>query len=376
MTAALRRRHRRPRPRPARRTSRSRARRSTAIVALIEALLERGRTPTRSTATSTSACARDPSYGELSHRRVDDMDQGEGVEGADRKQDPLDFALWKAQKPGEDTAWDAPWGRGRPGLAHRVLGDGRGAARRRLRHPRRRQRPRSSPTTRTRRRRRAWRAAPSSPGSGCTTGCSRCGEEKMAKSVGNIAPLGDALERWGRDALVLFFVAGHYRQPLRLADETLAQAQTGVRRLREAGRRLAPARRRRTWRRSRSASSPPWPTTSTRRRRSRPSGTGSARPTAGRAAACGDATTCARCSASSGLENLLDARERRADEPRDERRSQLRPRRPPGRRAPRERLRRAARRASRDELGARPRLGRSATTPAGARAATRDAPRA
>ena len=57
----------------------------------------------------------DPQYGDLSHRRIDDMDQGEGVEGADRKQDPLDFALWKAQKPGEDTAWDTPWGRGRPG---------------------------------------------------------------------------------------------------------------------------------------------------------------------------------------------------------------------------------------------------------------------
>ena len=38
------------------------------------------------------------------------MDQGEGVEGAERKRDPLDFALWKAHKPGEDTAWDSPWG--------------------------------------------------------------------------------------------------------------------------------------------------------------------------------------------------------------------------------------------------------------------------
>ena len=56
-----------------------------------------------------------PGYGELSHRDVDEMDQGEGVEGAERKEDPLDFALWKAQKPFEDTAWDAPWGRGRPG---------------------------------------------------------------------------------------------------------------------------------------------------------------------------------------------------------------------------------------------------------------------
>jgi len=56
-----------------------------------------------------------PAYGELSHRRLDDMDQGEEREGAARKRDGVDFALWKAEKPGEDTAWDAPWGRGRPG---------------------------------------------------------------------------------------------------------------------------------------------------------------------------------------------------------------------------------------------------------------------
>src|SRR5258708_16790154 len=56
-----------------------------------------------------------PAYGELSHRKIDEMDQGEAVEGAERKRDPLDFALWKAHKPGEDTAWEAPWGRGRPG---------------------------------------------------------------------------------------------------------------------------------------------------------------------------------------------------------------------------------------------------------------------
>ena len=70
-----------------------------------------------------------PRYGELSHRDVEQMDQGEGVEGGERKEDPLDFALWKAQKEGEDTAWDAPWGRGRPGwhiecsaMAEEILG--------------------------------------------------------------------------------------------------------------------------------------------------------------------------------------------------------------------------------------------------------------
>src|SRR4051794_41131029 len=57
----------------------------------------------------------DPEYGSLSKRRPDQMEQGEGVEGAERKDDPLDFALWKGQKDGEDTLGDAPWGRGRPG---------------------------------------------------------------------------------------------------------------------------------------------------------------------------------------------------------------------------------------------------------------------
>ncbi|HST33155.1 MAG TPA: cysteine--tRNA ligase, partial [Solirubrobacteraceae bacterium] len=50
----------------------------------------------------------DEQYGSLSHRQIDDMDQGEGVEGSERKEDPLDFALWKAHKEGEDTVWDSP----------------------------------------------------------------------------------------------------------------------------------------------------------------------------------------------------------------------------------------------------------------------------
>src|ERR1700722_5974950 len=57
----------------------------------------------------------DDGYGTLSHRRPDDMDQGEDVEGAHRKEDALDFALWKAHKQGEDTVWPSPWGPGRPG---------------------------------------------------------------------------------------------------------------------------------------------------------------------------------------------------------------------------------------------------------------------
>ena len=69
-------------------------------------------TPTRSTATSTSASARFPSYGALSGQRPDQVEE---QEPNPLKEDPRDFALWKANKPGEDTWWDSPWGRGRPG---------------------------------------------------------------------------------------------------------------------------------------------------------------------------------------------------------------------------------------------------------------------
>ena len=126
----LHRRHRRARPRPARpraaglRDDRRRSSRSSPT------LIERG----HAYAVDGDVYFRvrsDAGYGALSHRAVDEMDQGEGVEGAARKEDPLDFALWKAQKEGEDTAWDAPWGRGRPGwhiecsaMAEELLGVG------------------------------------------------------------------------------------------------------------------------------------------------------------------------------------------------------------------------------------------------------------
>jgi cysteinyl-tRNA synthetase len=181
----------------------------------------------------------DPEYGSLSHRSVDDMDQGEGVEGAERKEDPLDFALWKAQKPDEDTSWDAPWGRGRPGwhiecsaMAEKALGVGfeihGGGSDLRFPHH-------ENEAAQTRRARgaeltRIW----------MHNGMLQMGGEKMAKSVGNIAPLADVLAEHGRDALIMFFVGGHYRQPIQFDESTMAQAAANVRRLREAARRLAP----------------------------------------------------------------------------------------------------------------------------------------
>jgi cysteinyl-tRNA synthetase len=181
----------------------------------------------------------DPDYGSLSHRALDDMDQGEGIEGAERKEDPLDFALWKAHKPGEDTAWDAPWGRGRPGwhiecsaMAEELLGVGldiHGGGND-LTFPHHENEAAQTRNARGAELARIW----------MHNGMLQTGGEKMAKSVGNIASLSDALDTWGRDALVLFFSSGHYRQPLQFDEAARERAQASVRRLLEAGRRLRP----------------------------------------------------------------------------------------------------------------------------------------
>src|ERR1700744_2389145 len=84
------------------------------IIALIERLIETGHAYAVEGDVYFSVRS-DESYGELSHRQLDQLDQGEGGEGLHLKRDPVDFALWKARKPGEDTSWASPWGPGRPG---------------------------------------------------------------------------------------------------------------------------------------------------------------------------------------------------------------------------------------------------------------------
>jgi cysteinyl-tRNA synthetase len=207
------------------------------IIELIERLIEQGAAYPAG-GDVYFAVRSDAEYGSLSHRSVDDMDQGEGVEGADLKRDPLDFALWKAQKEGEDEAWDSPWGRGRPGwhiecsaMAEELLGlefdiHGGGSD---LVFPHHENEAAQTRMGRGRELARIW----------MHNGMLELrGGEKMAKSVGNITPLHEAIATWGRDTLVLFFSGGHYRQPLAWSDDALRQAQAGVKRLRELARRL------------------------------------------------------------------------------------------------------------------------------------------
>ncbi len=158
-------------------------------------------------------------YGRLSGQRPDQVEEQEPNR---LKEDPRDFALWKASKPGEDTAWDSPWGRGRPGwhiecsvMAEELLGEefevhGGGldlvfphhenelAQSRALGHPFAR----------------IW----------AHNGMLRFTGEKMSKSVGNIATLRETLDEWGRETLLLFFLGGHWRKPIDFSAETMAQA--------------------------------------------------------------------------------------------------------------------------------------------------------
>jgi cysteinyl-tRNA synthetase len=179
----------------------------------------------------------DPRYGSLSHRRLEDMDQGEGVEGAERKEDPLDFALWKAHKPDEDTRWESPWGPGRPGwhiecsaMAERFLGvgfdvHGGGSD---LVFPHHENEAAQTRSARGGELTRLW----------MHNGMIQATGEKMAKSVGNIASLHEVLERHGPQTVVMYLISGHYRQPLAFSDAALEQAQANVQRIREAARRL------------------------------------------------------------------------------------------------------------------------------------------
>jgi cysteinyl-tRNA synthetase len=177
-------------------------------------------------------------YGKLSNRPLEEMNQGEDDEGP--KEDALDFALWKAHKPGEDTAWDAPWGRGRPGwhiecsaMAEELLGvdfeiHGGGND---LIFPHHENEIAQTEAARGQPLARLW----------MHNGMLQFDKEKMSKSVGNISLLSGALDEFGRDALIMFFVRSHYRKPVDYSPEALEQAKRAVGRIRELGRRLDPS---------------------------------------------------------------------------------------------------------------------------------------
>jgi cysteinyl-tRNA synthetase len=178
-----------------------------------------------------------PKYGEISHRDVDHMDQGEGIQGAELKRDPLDFALWKARKAGEDAFWESPWGPGRPGwhiecsaMAEELLGPGfeiHGGGSDLL-FPHHENEAAQTAAARGTPLAQLW----------VHNGMVRLASDKMSKSLGNVFALHEALQRYGRDALIMYFCGAHYRQPIEWAPERLTEAAARCSRIREAARGL------------------------------------------------------------------------------------------------------------------------------------------
>lgn len=174
-----------------------------------------------------------PGYGKLSGRRLDEMRSTEPGEG---KEHPLDFALWKGHKPDEDTSWDSPWGAGRPGwhiecsaMAQAALGasfeiHGGGID---LAFPHHENEIAQSEGANGVPMARIWAHNEMLELGG-----------KMSKSEGNIVLLRDALDRWGRDVLVAFFLRTHYRSKLPFGDATLEDTRHQVETVRNAARAL------------------------------------------------------------------------------------------------------------------------------------------
>jgi cysteinyl-tRNA synthetase len=178
-------------------------------------------------------------YGKLSNRPLEEMRQGEDEADEALKESPQDFALWKGHKEGEDTSWDSPWGRGRPGwhiecsaMAEEILGldfdiHGGGSD---LVFPHHENEIAQTEAGRGQPLARLW----------MHNGMIELDDEKMSKSVGNIRSLAGAIEARGRDALIMYFVGGHYRQPLAFSEEALDEAARSVERVRDFVRRLDP----------------------------------------------------------------------------------------------------------------------------------------
>jgi cysteinyl-tRNA synthetase len=198
------------------------------IVALIEDLRARG-LAYEAGGDVYFRVARWPAYGTLSGQKPDEMVE---QEPNPLKEDPRDFALWKATKPGEDTSWDSPWGRGRPGwhiecsaMAEKYLGaafeiHGGGLDLVFPHHENELAQSRAA----GREFARVW----------MHNGMLRLVGEKMSKSLGNVATLRDALDEWGRETLLLFFMTAHWRSPIDFSGATMAAAGAQVESFRNA----------------------------------------------------------------------------------------------------------------------------------------------
>src|SRR5438874_9268846 len=170
-----------------------------------------------------------PDYGKLSKRNLDDLQSGARVEPGEQKHDPLDFALWKAAKPGEPASvtWQSPWGPGRPGwhiecsaMSQKYLGttfDVHGGGKD-LVFPHHENEIAQSEAASGQPLARFW----------LHNGFVTIDAEKMSKSLGNFRTIRDLLRHWDGESLRAFLLSTHYRHPINFTEQALADADRRV----------------------------------------------------------------------------------------------------------------------------------------------------
>ncbi|MCI7248275.1 MAG: cysteine--tRNA ligase [Clostridiales bacterium] len=172
-------------------------------------------------------------YGKLSGKNIDDLIAGARIAVGEKKEDPLDFALWKARKEDSEIAWESPWGMGRPGwhiecsaMSRKFLGNtidihcgGED-----LQFPHHEN-----------------EIAQSEAHNGCEfahywmhNGYINIDGQKMSKSLGNFKTVRDLLENYDGEVLRFLILSGHYRGPIDFNPEILTQSQNGLKRMRNA----------------------------------------------------------------------------------------------------------------------------------------------
>jgi len=199
------------------------------IIKMVQGLVEKGYAYAPGNGDVYFRVTRFSEYGKLSGRRLDEMQAGARIEIGEQKEHPMDFALWKAAKPGE-PAWDSPWGKGRPGwhiecsamnlaeLGEQIDIHGGGND---LIFPHHENEIAQSEAYTGKPFARYW----------MHNGMLQLGGEKMSKSLGNLITIDEFLTQHDPDTMRMLVLSGNYRAPLAFTDEALASAERALERL-------------------------------------------------------------------------------------------------------------------------------------------------
>ena len=199
------------------------------IIAIISGLVEKGYAYAAPNGDVYFRTRKDPDYGKLSHQPVDDLESGARIDVSEQKEDPLDFALWKAAKPGEPS-WPSPWSEGRPGwhiecsaMARRYLGASIDihCGGQDLIFPHHENEIAQSECCNGAPFARYW----------MHNGYINVDNKKMSKSLNNFFTVRDVAERFGYEPIRFFLISSHYRSPINYNAEIIEQGRAALDRL-------------------------------------------------------------------------------------------------------------------------------------------------